>query len=100
MDYAHAHSGVSIAEIENGFLVTVPRHLDEIDVMDPVATQMVDEFQSLIKGELDPEKDDHQLGKLKVFSGVSQYPVRVKCAILSWHTVRGALHNKKQITTE
>ncbi len=41
------------------------------------------------------------LGKLKVFAGVSEFPVRVKCATLVWHTLRAALnHRNEQVTTE
>lgn len=42
-----------------------------------------------------------ELGKLSAFSGVKDYPVRVKCATLAWHTFRAALESKKeQVTTE
>ncbi len=45
--------------------------------------------------------DDIDLGKLAVFSGVHDYPARVKCASLVWHTVRAALENQnKTVTTE
>jgi nitrogen fixation NifU-like protein len=37
---------------------------------------------------------DPRLGKLVVFSGVREYPVRVKCATLAWHTLRAALENR------
>lgn len=41
------------------------------------------------------------LGKLTVFSGVSEFPVRVKCATLPWHTVHAALERKPEpVTTE
>ena len=41
------------------------------------------------------------LDKLEVFSGVSEYPVRVKCASLAWHTLRAALEGKNEpISTE
>jgi nitrogen fixation NifU-like protein len=36
-----------------------------------------------------------ELGKLKVFSGVKDYPVRVKCATLAWHTLRAALRGEE-----
>ncbi|MBI3934939.1 MAG: SUF system NifU family Fe-S cluster assembly protein [Acidobacteria bacterium] len=36
-----------------------------------------------------------QLGKLKVFAGVRDYPVRVKCATLAWHTFRAALRGEE-----
>jgi nitrogen fixation NifU-like protein len=41
------------------------------------------------------------LGKLEVFGGVSEFPVRVKCASLAWHTLRAALDEKKDtVSTE
>jgi nitrogen fixation NifU-like protein len=40
-----------------------------------------------------------ELGKLAVFSGVSKYPVRVKCATLAWHTLRAALRGSSKITS-
>jgi nitrogen fixation NifU-like protein len=42
-----------------------------------------------------------ELGKLEVFSGVSEFPVRVKCATLAWHTLEAALEGKHQrVSTE
>jgi len=47
------------------------------------------------------ETDTKSIGKLAVLSGVHQFPVRVKCAILPWHTMRNALDKSTQtITTE
>jgi nitrogen fixation NifU-like protein len=40
------------------------------------------------------------LGKLAVFSGVGEFPVRVKCASLPWHTVKAALQGERQVSTE
>jgi nitrogen fixation NifU-like protein len=41
------------------------------------------------------------LDKLEVFSGVSEFPVRVKCASLAWHTLKAALEGKKDpVSTE
>ena len=39
------------------------------------------------------------LGKLAVFSGVSEFPVRVKCATLVWHTLRSALQGAESVAT-
>ena len=42
-----------------------------------------------------------ELGKLAAFSGVSEYPVRVKCVSLAWHTMMAALHGKPEaVSTE
>ncbi len=49
-----------------------------------------------VAGEAGPE-----LGKLAVFSGVREYPVRVKCATLAWHTLRAALDKQEEtVSTE
>jgi len=46
-------------------------------------------------------EDDVPLGKLKVLEGVKEYPVRVKCATLAWHTFHAALkHQQGSVTTE
>jgi nitrogen fixation NifU-like protein len=43
----------------------------------------------------------HDLGKLAVFAGVSEFPSRVKCAVLPWHTLRAALEGEeKTVKTE
>ena len=41
-----------------------------------------------------------ELGKLAVFSGVREYPVRVKCATLAWHTLQAALKDEDTVSTE
>jgi nitrogen fixation NifU-like protein len=50
----------------------------------------------------DAEREDVELGKLAVFEGVRQYPMRVKCATLAWHTLHNALegHVSEVATTE
>jgi nitrogen fixation NifU-like protein len=48
-------------------------------------------FHDLVTGEAGEEDEGPDLGKLEVFSGVSEFPARVKCATLSWHTLRAAL---------
>ena|SRR3989338_8630084 len=64
------------------------------------AKKIFEEFHSLVIGELKPDQKDNILGKLAIFSGIWQYPSRVKCAILSWHTMKGALNNLQSVTTE
>lgn len=46
----------------------------------------------------DPIPDD--MGKLRVLAGVRDYPARVKCATLAWHTLDAALHNQTHAKTE
>jgi len=58
------------------------------------------EFHSLLLGDLKPDITPNQLGKLKIFSGIWQYPARVKCAALGWHAMNGALNQLQTVTTE
>jgi len=58
------------------------------------------EFHQLVTGKLSPDKDEHSLGRLKIFSGIWKFPSRVKCAALAWHAMSGALDDESQITTE
>ena len=53
---------------------------------------LFDRFHEMVTGKAIPADRDPQLGRLAAFAGVSRYPVRVKCASLSWHAMRSALH--------
>ena len=64
------------------------------------AKNLFEQFHDLIKGDLNPDKQPNVLGKLAVFSGIWHYPARVKCASLSWHTMKGALEKIEKISTE
>ena len=58
-------------------------------------------FKDLVTGKLDDAAATAALGKLAVFAGVREFPVRVKCATLCWHTMRAALSNEHEpVTTE
>ncbi len=64
------------------------------------AKELFELFHDLITSTEEPDMEN--LGKLAVFSGVRNYPTRVKCATLAWHTVRAALENQGNdiVTTE
>ena len=57
-------------------------------------------FHKLVTGGTLNEEEESQLGKLAVFSGVKEFPVRVKCATLAWHTLRAALDGTRSVTTD
>lgn len=62
--------------------------------------QLFHEFHNLVTG-ASPPPDEGHLGKLAVFAGVREFPVRVKCATLAWHTLNAALEGERQtISTE
>jgi len=64
------------------------------------AELLFDEFHRMVTGRLNEESEPNQLGRLKIFAGVRDFPVRVKCASLPWHTLHAALNNQPIISTE
>jgi nitrogen fixation NifU-like protein len=55
------------------------------------AEALFEVFHNLVTGKPPPGGQTPELGKLAVFSGVSEFPARVKCAALAWHTLHAAL---------
>jgi nitrogen fixation NifU-like protein len=64
------------------------------------AEELFREFHAMVTGELDEETGENRLGNLKIFAGVRDFPVRVKCATLPWHTMHAALNNEEHVSTE
>jgi nitrogen fixation NifU-like protein len=67
------------------------------------AEELFERFHDLVTSPPDQarQKAAPELGKLAVFSGVSEFPVRVKCASLAWHTLKAALADAQEpVTTE
>jgi|SRR2546426_7256749 len=58
-------------------------------------------FHDLVTGKPASQSNTPDIGKLAVFTGVREFPVRVKCASLAWHTLRAALDNRQgAVSTE
>jgi nitrogen fixation protein NifU and related proteins len=65
------------------------------------AEALFDVFHDLVTGKPPSNGKAPELGKLVVFSGVSEFPVRIKCATLAWHTLRAALQGQGEpVSTE
>jgi nitrogen fixation NifU-like protein len=65
------------------------------------AHELFERFRTMVTTPLDVEVDPSALGKLAVFAGVREFPVRIKCATLAWHTLEAALHETiDPVTTE
>ncbi|HEY1799557.1 MAG TPA: SUF system NifU family Fe-S cluster assembly protein [Terriglobales bacterium] len=63
------------------------------------AKELFERFHETVTGRASEKQND--LGKLAVFSGVSEFPTRVKCATLAWHTLTAALDGTQEaISTE
>ena len=62
---------------------------------------LFEKFHLMLSGKPVTAADKERLGKLAVFSGVSEFPVRVKCATLPWHTLKAGLEGKiERVSTE
>ena len=94
-DVAFKGSGCAISKASASMMTQAVkgRTKDEADVL-------FDEFHRMVLGELDEESDETHLGKLRIFAGVREFPARVKCASLSWHTLHAALQGEGEISTE
>jgi len=64
------------------------------------AEELFGEFTKMVRGEIDEESEENHLGRLRIFAGVREFPARVKCASLSWHTLHAALHGDEAVSTE
>ncbi len=76
--------GCSISQASASMLVEAVRGktLDEV-------RELIQKVYAMLRGEIEP--DYEEMGDLSALSGVSQFPVRVKCATLPWHTLEEAL---------
>jgi nitrogen fixation NifU-like protein len=64
----------------------------------PEAEELFRDFRAVVTGREAP-KDLERFGKLTVFRGVSEFPARVKCATLAWHTLEAALRDEHETQT-
>lgn len=62
------------------------------------AEKLFDTFHKLVTGE-PAGLSEAELGRLAAFSGVSEFPARVKCAMLAWHTLHSALQGEQEVVT-
>ena len=86
-------SGCAISKASASLMTTLLKGKQRSDAED-----LFQKFHRLVTGE---KITLSELGKLAVFSGVSEFPVRVKCATLAWHTLKAALQARQEpISTE
>jgi nitrogen fixation NifU-like protein len=61
------------------------------------ALKLFEGFHALVTSRVDAPVDADALGKLTVFAGVREFPMRVKCASLAWHTLKNALEGRPDV---
>ena len=65
------------------------------------ALELFEQFHQMVTAEVDEPVDDEQMGKMAIFAGVREFPMRVKCATLAWHTMKAAvLDGQDPVSTE
>lgn len=94
-DVAFKGSGCAISKASASMMTQTAKGKTKEEV-----EALFDEFHRMVTGGLDVEADENHLGKLKIFAGVLEFPARVKCASLSWHTLNAALHGEVEVSTE
>ena len=95
-DVSFLGSGCAISKASTSLMTTFLKG-KKVDL----ARKIKEEFHEMILGTMDPEKEEHNLGKLTLFMGIREFPSRTKCASLAWHTLVGALDIKNEgISTE
>ena len=63
----------------------------------PEVAGIFQRFQAMITAPLDKPAADPSLGKLMVLGGVREFPVRIKCASLPWHTLKAAMAASRDV---
>jgi nitrogen fixation NifU-like protein len=94
-DVGFVGSGCAISKASASMMTEAVKGKSEAE-----AQSLFELFHGLVTGEQPVAPDDPRLGKLVVFAGVRDYPVRVKCATLAWHTLRAALSGDATVSTE
>ena len=93
-DAAFQGSGCAISTASASMMTEALKGKTEIE-----AVALFEKYHRMLTQEED--LPPAEIGKLTVFSGVREFPVRVKCATLAWHTLRGAMESREEtVTTE
>jgi nitrogen fixation NifU-like protein len=94
-DISFQGAGCAISQSAASLMTTALKGKTKVE-----AEELFTKFHDMVTGEGNGA-DPMELGKLAVFCGVSEFPVRVKCASLPWHTMRAALEGKGEaVSTE
>ena len=95
-DVSFQGSGCAISKASASMMTTAVKGktIEEAEVL-------FDEFHRMVLGELEPDAGPNHLGRLSIFTGVREFPARVKCASLAWHTLHAAIEGKTEpVSTE
>jgi nitrogen fixation NifU-like protein len=95
-DVSFEGSGCAISKASASLMTTTVKGMKRSEI-----EQLFRRFHQVVTGQGREGDDRAELGKLAVFAGISAFPVRVKCATLSWHALKAALDQEaEQVSTE
>jgi nitrogen fixation protein NifU and related proteins len=91
-DVSFQGSGCAISKASASLMTDaiMGKTIEEVDAMFGHFHRMI------VRGPHEPAVD---MGKLSVLAGVREFPIRVKCASLPWHTLRAALHDQEKVVS-
>lgn len=93
VDVAFLGSGCAISTASASIMTTLVKGKTIAE-----AERLFEAFHAMVLGTAEPDKA--VLGKLVAFGGVREFPARVKCANLAWHTLHAALSGAEAASTE
>lgn len=93
-DISFEGSGCAISQASASIMTSLLKGKKTSDARD-----LFDKFHQMVTAPMEASPDP-DLGKLTVFAGVKEFPSRVKCATLAWHTLKSALEGGEQVSTE
>jgi nitrogen fixation NifU-like protein len=93
-EVAFQGSGCAISKASASMMTTVVKGKTAAD-----AERLFKTFHRMVTADPDTASDPEAIGKLAAFAGVREFPVRVKCATLPWHTLHAALEGKAHIAS-
>lgn len=93
-DISFMGSGCAISKASASLMSSLVKGKSEVE-----AKELFEKFHDLITGKLGDNPSIEELGKLAVFEGVKEFPARVKCASLAWHTMISALKEDKDVVS-
>jgi len=95
-DISFEGSGCAISKASASMLTETVKGKSRSEIQ-----ELFEKVHNMLTAPLQVEVDTNGLGKLAVFSGVREFPVRVKCATLAWHTLNASLQGKSEaVSTE
>lgn len=92
-DVAFQGSGCAISKASASLMTSAVKGKTRVE-----AEVLFERFRHLVTGSL-AQGEVESLGKLAAFAGLSQFPIRVKCASLSWHALKAALNEPDTVVS-